>query len=244
MLDAPDGPAEAWVARPDDGPHPGVLFFVDAIGLRPQIASMMERVASWGHVVLAPHVFYREGTAEQLAPTDDLRRPAAREAFFHEAMPRIRSLTPDLSEPDALVWLDALARLAPGPVGVIGYCMGARLALRVAGQAPDVVAAVGGFHGGGLVTDVPDSPHLALRSARAELVLLHADADPSMPAEAVAELGSVIEQAGLVATNEVVPGAPHGYTMEDTSSWDAAAAERHYAALQDLFRRGLGRATG
>lgn len=239
-LDAPDGPAEAWIARPDDEPHPGVLLFVDAIGLRPQIADMMERIAGWGYVVLAPHIFYRDGSAEQLAPADDLRKPEARAAFFEQVGPRMQGLTPDRTEADALVWTEKLQELAPGPVGVTGYCLGARLATRIAGQSPDLVAAVGGFHGARLAVDTPDSPHHALAHARAELVYLHADEDPSMPPEQVAALGEAIEAAGLTAVNEINPGAPHGYTMEDTSSWDAAAAERHYAALQDLFSRTLG----
>lgn len=242
-LDAPDGPAEACIARPDGADEgvalPGVLFFVDAIGLRPQIAAMMERIAGWGYLVIAPHVFYRDGSADELAPHVDLRAPGGRESFMGGAMERVRALTPDRSEADALVWMRALQDLAPGPVGVTGYCMGARLAVRAAGQSSDVVVAVGGFHGGGLATDAPDSPHHALDGAQAELVLLHADQDRSMPPEQVAALGEAIDAAGLSAINEIVPGAPHGYTMEDTSMWHAAAAERHYLELQALLGRQL-----
>lgn len=117
--------------------------------------------------------------------------------------------------------------------------MGARLAVRAAGARPDVVAAVGGFHGGGLVTDAPDSPHLSLATARAEFVLGHADQDPSMPEEAIAALGAALEAAGLEATNEVYAGTAHGYTMSDTAVYDAAATERHFEALQALFSRRL-----
>src|SRR4029079_5000022 len=77
------GPAEAYLTRPDDGvDHPGVLFFVDAIGLRPRIEEMADRIASWGYVVLAPHVFHRDGRAADLAPTTDLRDPGARAEVF------------------------------------------------------------------------------------------------------------------------------------------------------------------
>lgn len=245
-IPVPGGIAEAYLARPtstdDIGALPGVLLFMDAIGLRPQIAAMCDRIASWGFVVLAPHVFHREGTVADLAPTGDLRDPAVREAFFALAMPRVGALTPDLAVPDIASYVDTLRGLdgvGAGPIGVTGYCMGARLAIRAASAHPEHVAACGGFHGGGLVTGAADSPHLGLGSVRAELVFGHADQDGSMPAEAVAILGATLAHHGLVASNEVYPGAAHGYTMADTAPWDEAAAERHYVELDGLFARTL-----
>ena len=141
-----------------------MLFFIDAIGLRPRIAEMCQRIADWGFVVLAPNVFHRDGRAAAIAPQADLREPGEREAFFAEAMPRVQALTADLAEQDIPAYLDALrtcAGVADGPVGATGYCMGARLAVRAANLDPGV-AAVGGFHGGGLVTDADDSPHRGL----------------------------------------------------------------------------------
>src|SRR3954452_23157398 len=172
----PDGgTAEAYVARPvatTGSEHPGVLFFMDAIGLRPRIAEMAQRIADWGYVVLAPNVFHRDGTAEDLAPTADLREPGERERYFKGAMQRVHALTADKAERDIPAYLQALRGLPGveiGAVGTTGYCMGARLALRSAALDPEVVA-VGGFHGGGLVTDADDSPHLGLSKARAEFV--------------------------------------------------------------------------
>lgn len=128
-ITAAAGTAEAVVARPDNGgaDHPGVLFFMDAIGVRPQVAAMCERIASWGYVVLAPNVFYRDSDVDAVRPHADLRVAGAREAFFAEAMPRVGGLTSDLAEPDIAAYLTALRGLqgvAPGPVGVVGYCMG------------------------------------------------------------------------------------------------------------------------
>jgi carboxymethylenebutenolidase len=240
----PDGGvAEAYVSRPlgDSREHPGVLFYMDAIGLRPRIEEMTQRIADWGYVVLAPNVFHREGRAEDLEPKADLNEPGAREAFFEKAMPRVNALTSDKAERDIPTYLEALRGLpgvAPGAVGTVGYCMGVRLALRTASLDPDVVA-VGGFHGGGLVTDAPDSPHHAIAGSRAEFVYGHADADRSMPPEAVAALGAELEKAGLCHTNEVYPGARHGYTMADTAPYDEAATERHFEALRNLFARTL-----
>jgi carboxymethylenebutenolidase len=111
--------------------------------------------------------------------------------------------------------------------------MGARIAIRAAGLDPAVVA-VGGWHGGGLVTDGADSPHLVLATARAAFAFGHASHDRSMPPEAVAALGAALDAAGLSAVNEVFPG-PHGYSMADTSMYDEESAERHFASLRTLL---------
>jgi carboxymethylenebutenolidase len=237
---------QAYVARPsdpdgDDTEHPGVLFFMDAIGLRPRIAEMAQRIADWGYVVLAPNVFHREGRAEELAPEDDLREPGAREAFFERAMPRVQALTPDLVEQDIPIYLAALRGLDgvyEDTVAAVGYCMGARLAVRAAGLDPDV-AAVGGFHGGGLVTEDERSPHRGIPRARAEFLFGHADHDRSMPPEAVEELRRVLDEAGLAGTSVVYAGAAHGYTMADTPMYDESATERHFIELEELLDRTL-----
>jgi carboxymethylenebutenolidase len=233
-----DGTAQAYLA----GSGPGVLFYIDAIGLRPRIAEMVDEIASWGYTVLAPNVFYRDGSAAELAPQADLRVPENRAAFFKSGvMDRVNGLTPDKAEPDAEAWIAALGEhAADGPIGTTGYCMGARLALRTAGWRPDVVKAVGGFHGGGLVTEEPDSPHLAIAGSSAAYVLLHADKDHGLTPQDVAVLEQELVATGRQHVNEIVPGAPHGYTMSDTSSWNEEGARRASAELRALLDRELG----
>jgi carboxymethylenebutenolidase len=237
-IDTPDGTAEAYLT----GSGPGVLLFIDAIGLRAQIEQMCDRIAGWGYTVLAPNTLYRSGTAAQTSPTGDLRAPEAREAFFEHVGPRIKALTSDRSARDIPAYLAALREHSAGGddgrVGVVGYCMGARLAVRASGLDQGVVA-VAGFHGGGLVTDDPDSPHLALAGAGAEFAFGHADNDRSMPPEAVERLGRALADAGLTATNEIFPGSPHGYAMADTSLYDEAGAERSFDVLRGLLARTL-----
>jgi carboxymethylenebutenolidase len=126
-----------------------------------------------------------------------------------------------------------------GPIGVTGYCMGARLAVRTAGQFPGTVGAVGGFHGGSLVTDADDSPHLAIAGSTAEYAFGHADQDRSMPLEQVAALEDALQAADRPHVNEVYEGAAHGYTMADTSMYDEAGAERHFRVLRELLARTL-----
>ncbi len=238
----PDGTTQAHLSRPPRGTGPGVLFFMDAIGVRPQIAAMCDRIASWGYVVLAPNVFHREGDVDAVRPDTDLREDGAREAFFADAMPRVHRLTSDLAVPDIAAYtrfLRDLDGVADGPMGTTGYCMGARLAVRAAGAHSEEYAACGGFHAGGLVTDEPDSPHLAAGHARAEFVFGHADHDRSMPPEAVATLGATLASYDLTVRNEVYPDAPHGYTMADTAMYQEAGAERHFRELEALFARTL-----
>ena len=151
-------------------------------------------------------------------------------------MARVKRLTPDLLARDLPAYLEALRtrpEVSGEEVGVTGYCMGARIALRAAGLDPAVVA-VGGWHGGGLVTDEPDSPHRSVAASRASFAFGHASNDRSMPPEAVAALGAAIEEAGLQAVNEVFPG-PHGYSMSDTSMYDEESTERHFESLRTLL---------
>lgn len=243
-IETPDGTAEALLVTPSegDGPWPGVLLLMDVFGVRPYLEEMARRIASWGYVVLVPNVFYRDGSVAELLPQGPQDTPQERAAYFSVAKPRIARLTSEKAVPDLRAYLEVLesrTEVRPGPVGVVGYCMGARLAMRAAGERPDLVAACAGFHGGQLVTDAPDSPHLALAHATAEFCFGHADHDRSMPPAQVRALGEALAAHGLTATNEVYPGAPHGFTMADTEAYHEEATERHYAALRDLLDRTL-----
>ena len=167
--------------------------------------------------------------------------PGAREAFFEKAMPRVHALTPDLAEQDIptyLAFLRGLDGVYDDTVAAVGYCMGARLAVRAAGLDLEV-AAVGGFHGGGLVTDDERSPHRGIPGAKAEFLFAHADNDRSMPPEAVEELRRVLDEAGLAGTSVVYAGAAHGYSMSDTPMYDELATERHFTELEELLDRTL-----
>jgi carboxymethylenebutenolidase len=212
------------------------------MGLRPQVASMLSRIADWGYVVLAPNVFHRAGRIADLAPREDLRVPGARERHLDLIGPGLQLLTPDHVVDDLGRYLRAVTTLpdvVSAPVGVTGYCMGARFALIAACTYPETVAAVGGWHGGMLATDQPDSPHLQLPVARATFAFGHATNDPSMPDTDIARLGTALARARLPHTNEVFPG-PHGYTMSDTAVYSPNADALHWQQLEHLLRNNLG----
>jgi carboxymethylenebutenolidase len=155
--------------------------------------------------------------------------------------PLMEQLTPERIAADGRAYLDRLAEDADEPFAITGYCMGARVGWRIASAFPERVAALAGFHGGGLVTDAPESPHRSAGDLRAELYFGHADQDPSMTPEHMAELDAALEAAGVRHRAEVYAGARHGYTMSDTAVYDEAASERHFAALFDLLDRRVAR---
>jgi carboxymethylenebutenolidase len=238
-VNAPEGIADAYLARPDDRPHPGVLFIMDAFGLRPTIEEMVDRIALDGYVVLAPNVFYRAGRSPVL-PQPDLTDPEQRSRFFQSLRPLMEQLTPERLAGDGAAYLDYLEAVAtPRPVAITGYCMGARVGWRIAAAYPDRVAALAGFHAGGLVTDAPDSPHRSAAQLNSELYFGFADQDPSMTAEQIATLERTLEEVGARYRSEVYEGAQHGYTMADTAAYNEAARERHFRELSALLQRSL-----
>ncbi|MFZ3474585.1 dienelactone hydrolase family protein [Streptomyces sp. 4.24] len=235
-----DGTADAYLARPEgDGTYPGILLYMNALGVRPHIKSMADRIAAAGYVVLLPNLFYRHGRTPvfELPEFVDFRRQPE---LFERVGPVLDSLTPALAMRDAGAYLDWLADFpgaTAGPVGITGYCLGARLALLTAGTYPGRVAAAAGFHGGLLATGAADSPHLLASAVTAELYFGHADQDPSLPAEQIDRLEKALTEAGVRHRAEVYEGAPHGFTLADTSTYDAAGDERHWAELFALLDR-------
>ncbi len=217
----------------------GVLFHMDALALRPRIYEMADRIASWGYLVLAPNLFHRHGTVDELAPARDLADPGAREEHIEKVMPLVRAHTPADAAADTLLYVRALREQgATDGLGLTGYCFGGHLALRAACQLPDEFAAAGSFHAGRLAQDTPVSVHRLVHQARAELYVAHADHDASMPPEAIAAFDEALGRTDLVYTSVVYPAA-HGWTMSDTPVYDEEATERHYRALDDLFGRNL-----
>ncbi|BBC34899.1 Dienelactone hydrolase [Streptomyces graminofaciens] len=241
-IPTPDGTADAYLAHPDDNaPHPAVLMYMDAFGLRPHLKGMADRLAAAGYTVLVPNVMYRSGRAP-LVELPEFIDPVERPEIIERIRPHMLGLTPEASMRDAAAYLDWLAAsplTTDGPAGVTGYCMGAGLALRAAGTYPERVAAAAGFHGAHLATESPDSPHRLAEHITAELYFGHADNDGTNPAEDVARLDKALAAAGVRHRTEVYTGAHHGFTQADTAMHSAEATERHWAAVLDLLGRSL-----
>jgi carboxymethylenebutenolidase len=192
---------------------------MDAIGLRPRIEEMADRIAAQGYVVLAPNVFYRGGRAP-LWETPDLHDPESRGRFFRTLGPLMGALTPAAVAADGEAYLGKLGELTDGPVGVTGYCFGGWAGWVIGAAHPDRVGAIGGFHAGRMVTEDETSAHLLAPGVRAEV-------DQAM------------DDAGVRHTTKVYEGAEHGYTMSDMGAYNEVAAERHFTALFALLRRAI-----
>jgi carboxymethylenebutenolidase len=242
MVDVPteDGVADSYLVVPDgDGPHPGVLMFMDAFGLRPRLEEMADRIAERGYAVFAPNLLYRGGRAP-VVDLAGLSDPERRGELFGQLMPLIGALDTAAITRDTKTYLDFFAAqdgVDPGPVVVMGYCMGGTNALRAIEAYPDRIKAVASFHGGRLATDQPDSPHLRVSQITGEAYFAHADNDASMSAEQIKTLEAALNDAGVTYTSEVYEGAPHGFTMSDTAMYNEAAEQRHWVNLFALLDR-------
>lgn len=240
-LDIPtaDGTIDAKLYQPDgQGSWPAVILVPDFGGPRPTYDTMANRLAAAGYSVLLHHSFYRQGRA----PVKEIQGNFGDEEFRKKAFALISSLTPERVQMDIGAELDVLSRqphVKPGPVGIVGYCMGGAIALRAAAAFPDRIAAAASYHGGQLVTDSPTSPHRVLSQVRGELYFGHADEDPFMPAPAIAQLEAAIKENGVKAQSELYVGARHGFAVEGSPVYDAAAAERHWKTMLALFERTL-----
>jgi carboxymethylenebutenolidase len=242
-LPAADGMADALFAHPEDGGrHPAVILYMDAFGIRPALRAHVERLAGHGYCVLAPNVFYRDGRSPVVEDLEQLMNAEDRAPLWEALRPRMARLVPEAVNADSQAWLDQLRsrpEVADGPIGTVGYCMGGRLSLRMAGEYPNDVAAAASFHGGNLATDADDSPHLAAVNAAGELYIGHADNDGSMPPEQMARLTEALAKAHVQHTAELYVGAGHGWTQTDTAVYDEPAAERHWMRLLELYDRVL-----
>ena len=234
VITAPDGRCPVILAVPEsDGPWPGVVMYPDAGGARPAIAGMATRLAALGYAVLVPDVYYRQG---DWAPFD-MAGVFADEAERRRLFQMMKAITPPVMEVDARAFFDYLAgraEVAGERFGITGYCMGGRTSLVVAGRVPHRVAAAMSFHGGGLVSDDPDSPHLLADRIEAAIYIGAAENDPSYTAEQSATLEGALTAAGVEHVIEWYPAA-HGFAVPDNAPYDPAAAERHWRATESFL---------
>ncbi|MGQ4599434.1 dienelactone hydrolase family protein [Nocardia sp. R6R-6] len=236
-----DGQADAFAAFPDGGGrYPAVLMYPDAFGVRRVLREMAGELAGHGYYVLVPNVFYRHGPAPVMEIPEHISEEV-RPAVFGQLMPLIKAHTVECALRDADAYLEFLTsqpEVSAGPVGVMGYCMGAGLAMRTATAYPDKVAAVAGFHPSPLVTDAPDSPHRLFPKLTAQVHLGLAEGDITSDDD-ITQLNQALDGAGVGYSTEVYPGTTHGFTMSDTDAFDASALQRHWDRVLPLFARTL-----
>jgi carboxymethylenebutenolidase len=237
----PDGDCPATLhLPPDGGPAPAVILYPDAAGVRETFRAMADRLAASGHVVLLPDVYHREGSWAPFDAATVFSDPPERDRL----MAMGRSVTATMTDRDAGALLDFLAgrsEVAGERVGTVGYCMGGRAALLVAGRHPERVAAAASIHGGRLAAaDDPDSPYRLADAVHAAVYVGMARDDASFPPDQVMRLRSALQAADVRFVMEDYPAA-HGFAVPDNPTYDAAADERHRAAVAALFAANLPR---
>ena len=234
-IKTPDGSCDAYFVHPSSGTAPGVLIWPDIFGLRPAMRQMAKRLAENGYSVVVVNPFYRTKkapTAEQGAATP-----------IPSLMPLARGLNEQTQMTDAkafIAWLDQQASVAKNKkVGTQGYCMGGPIAFRTSAAVPDRVGAVASFHGGGLVTDQPNSPHLQASRTKAQfLICIAANDDQRAPGEKDV-LKKTFEDAKLPAEIEVYAGAAHGWCPPDSGVYNEPQAEKAWTRLLALYGKAL-----
>ena len=234
-----DGTMTTFVVHPEEGgPHPVVLYLMDAPSIRPALMDMASRLATAGYYVMLPFLFYRGSEYREFGQSDedmhlrrDLMGTVSRGGIVTDARALLALAADDPAASD-------------GPIGAVGFCMSGRLVMALAQEVPERVAAIASIHGGGLVVDRDDSPHLQVDRIRAEVYFGWPDEDPSAPKEAIPVMEEALTAAGVRHRIDFMEGALHGYAPPGGARYDRAASETHWERVHDLLRRNLHRPAG
>ena len=210
---------------------------MDAPGIREELRDMARRMASVGYYVMLPNLYYRSGEMELGSFTREEDAPVRKRMF--ELMATI-GIPLVMEDTRALIDFAAKDPAANAEsIGAVGYCMSGQYAINAATHFPDRVAAAASIYGVSLVTDKPDSPHLAGAKSNACLYIAYAEHDHYAPLDTVPPLKKALEDAGADAEVEVYPGVEHGFAFPGRAAYNRDAAERHWERLFALFRRAL-----
>ena len=234
-ITTPDGTADAYFVHPASGTAPAVLVWPDIFGVRPAFRQMGKRLAESGYAVLVVNPFYRT----KKAPTADNGAATAIAAL----MPLAQTLNAGTHTTDAkafIAWLDQQSSVAKNrKIGTQGYCMGGPIAFRTSAAMPDRIGAVASFHGGGLVTPNPDSPHTQASKTKAQFLIAIASNDDQRAPNEKTVLKETFAAAKLPAEIEVYENAAHGWCPPDSGVYNEPQAERAWSRLLALYSKAL-----
>jgi carboxymethylenebutenolidase len=235
-IKTPAGTADAFFVHPAGGKHPGVLIWPDIFGLRPAFKQMATRLAESGYAVLVMNPFYRTKRAPTAPEHPDFSDPATREALMALA----NSLNAETTAVDAtafVAFLDGQSAVdTKKKLATTGYCMGGPLVMRTAALFPSRVGAAATFHGGGLVTDQADSPHLLIPQMHAHYLIAIAESDDQQQPDAKTKLRDGFAKAHLPSEIEVYAGTQHGWCPPDSRVYNHDQAEKAWSRMLALFQ--------
>jgi carboxymethylenebutenolidase len=235
----PDGEADCYFVHPAEGQHAGVILWPDILGLRPAFRAMGKRLAQSGYSVLVVNPYYRNASAPVVAEGASFQDEATRNAV----LPLARSLSATTTVTDARAYVSFLDAQdvvdKKRKIGTTGYCMTGPFTMRTAAAIPDRIGAGASFHGGGLVTDGPDSPHLLIPQMKAHFLFAIAANDDERDPQAKKVLRKTYDRVNLPAEIEVYEGAMHGWCPPDSRVYNEVQAERAWSRLLALFETAL-----
>ncbi len=239
IITTPDGETDAYFAHPAQGQHAAVLIWPDIVSLRPAFKMMAKRLAKDGYAALVVNPYYRQTTAPIVKVGETFRTPGVRERI----VPFARALTPQTTKTDTQAfvnWLDGQSAVDTSrKIGVTGYCMGGPMTMISAAHIPQRIGAGASFHGGGLVTDKPESPHLLIPKMQASYLIAIADNDDKRDPGHKGVLRDSFAAANLEAEIEVYEGAQHGWCPPDSAVYNEKMAEKAWARQLALFEKAL-----
>lgn len=229
----PDGTVDGYFVHPAGGTGPGVIMWPDIFGLRPAFREMADRLAAEGYAVFVPNPFYRDASGEVVGEDEELF------SAIDRLRPYAGNLTPEAVVTDATAfagWLDTREAVDTSrPIGVMGFCMSGSYTIRAAAALPERVGAGASFHGGGLVTDADNSPHLLAPETEAQFVFAKAQDDDAEDPDAKTLLKEAFGDDAIV---EVYP-ANHGWVPPDSPRHDEEQAERAWSSMLTVFGQAL-----
>jgi carboxymethylenebutenolidase len=239
QIKTPDGVCDAYFVHPTKGKHPAVLIWPDIFGLRTSFRNMGKRLAESGYSVLVVNPFYRGAKAPVVPEGANFQDPDTRTKLFGFA----GALNADTHVTDAkafIAFLDSQSAVdTKRKMATTGYCMGGPITMRAAAALPERVGAAASFHGGGLVTDKPDSPHLLVTKMKAQYLFAIADNDDQRSPKDKEVLRETFDNAKLFAEIEVYKGAMHGWCPPDGAAYNHEQAEKAWSRMLELFKKAL-----
>ncbi len=234
----PDGRMNTFICHPErESPHPAVILFMDAPGIREELRDMARRLGTVGYYVMLPNLYYRSNVEELGSVVGEANVATRQKALQLMATINIPLVMQDV---DALLAFAAQDKAASrGPMGCVGYCMSGQYAINAAVRHPQRIRAAASIYGVALVSDKPDSPHLGPQRTDAHLYFGCAQNDPYAPPEMIDRLRAEIAAKGGNAEVEIYPGTAHGFAFASRPAYDKPAAERHWERLFTLFGAAL-----
>ena len=229
-----EGEMKTFIYHPTHGgPHPIVLYLMDAPSIRPALKEMAGRLASAGYYVMLPYLFYRGSAFREFGQSDE-------DMHVRGELMGTVDLTNIVSDAEALLTVaDADPVAGSGPIGAVGFCMSGGLVISLARAIPDRVAAVASIHGAWLAKDTPDSPHVGLDTVKAEIYFGWCDDDATAPPETVPVMREALDAAGITYTLDWLTDAVHGYAPPGGERYNRKASELHWERVHAMFRRHL-----